>query len=314
MPNIEYELNEKIHAIIINPYLTWEDFCANCDLIKKYNIKNISTSLNYLDDFKNRLSNYSANINALISYPLADLPVTFIEELVNFAKDKGANGIEYIPNFINLSKRNLENFQKKLVDPINQGQLKWNKNSTIIILSILLITTSLALIQVTLPLDLVKGGVYRNALSKEIISLIISIQLILLLFLQWPVGSWISKKERLFGLKFSLINFTFASFLLFISSYLNIPAFYLISLALILVSLGTASFLPTSTDVVFRIAPSNKKGFALALLSQCFAMGYFFGPFISGRILDLFGYASIIWLSISCCCFVVFTILFRRLF
>jgi len=211
-------------------------------------------------------------------------------------------------------KRNLENFQKKFVDPINQGQLKWNKNSTIIILSILLITTSLALIQVTLPLDLVKGGVYRNALSKEIISLIISIQLILLLFLQWPIGSWISKKGRLFGLKFSLINFSFASFLLFISSYLNISAFYLISLALILVSLGTASFLPTSTDVVFRIAPSNKKGFALALLSHCFAMGYFFGPFISGRILDLFGYASVIWLSISCCCFIAFTILFKRLF
>ena len=114
MPNIEYELNEKIHAIIINPYLTWEDFCANCDLIKKYNIKNISTSLNYLDDFKNRLSNYSANIKALISYPLADLPVTFIEELVNFAKDKGANGIEYIPNFINLSKRNLETFATEI--------------------------------------------------------------------------------------------------------------------------------------------------------------------------------------------------------
>jgi len=114
MSNIEYELNEKIHAIIINPYLTWEDFCANCDLIEKHNIKNISTSLNYLDDFKNRLSNYSANINALISYPLADLPVTFIEELVNFAKDKGANGIEYIPNFINLSKRNLETFAAEI--------------------------------------------------------------------------------------------------------------------------------------------------------------------------------------------------------
>ncbi len=114
MLNIEYELNEKIHAIIINPYLTWEDFCTNCDLIKKYNIKNISTSLNYLDDLKNRLSNYSANINALISYPLADLPVTFIEELVNFAKDKGANGIEYIPNFINLYKRNLESFAAEI--------------------------------------------------------------------------------------------------------------------------------------------------------------------------------------------------------
>ena len=114
MTNIENELNEKIHAIVINPYLTWEDFCANCDLIEKYNIKNISTSLNYLDDLKNCLCNYSANINALISYPLADLPVTFIEELVNFAKDKGANGIEYIPNFINLSKRNLETFAAEI--------------------------------------------------------------------------------------------------------------------------------------------------------------------------------------------------------
>ena len=114
MPNIDYELNKKIHAIIINPYLTWEDFRVNCDLIKKYNIKNISTSLNYLDDFQNRLSNYSANINALISYPLADLPVTFIEELVNFAKDNGANGIEYIPNFINLSKRNLETYAAEI--------------------------------------------------------------------------------------------------------------------------------------------------------------------------------------------------------
>ena len=166
----------------------------------------------------------------------------------------------------------------------------------------------------TLPLDLVKGGVYRDLLSKEITSLIISFQLILLLFLQWPIGSLISKKGRLFGLKFSLINFSFASFLLFISSYLTTSAFYFISLALILISLGTASFLPTSTDVVFRIAPSNKKGFALALLSQCFAMGYFFGPFVSGRILDVFGYAAIIWLSISFCCLMIFLIIFRKIF
>jgi len=114
MPNIEYELNEKIHAILINPYLTWEEFSANCDLIKKYNIKNISTSLNYLADFKNSLINYNASINALISYPLADLPISFIEELVCFAKDNGANGIEYIPNFINLSKSKVETFAAEI--------------------------------------------------------------------------------------------------------------------------------------------------------------------------------------------------------
>jgi len=110
MSNIEYELNEKIHAIIINPYLKWDDFISNCDLIKKYNIRNISTSLNYLSYLKNAMSNHSVNINALISYPFADLPISFIEEFVGFAKDKGANGIEYMPNFINLSKRNTDTF------------------------------------------------------------------------------------------------------------------------------------------------------------------------------------------------------------
>tara|TARA_B100000945_G_scaffold203011_1_gene163175 strand:+ start:54 stop:713 length:660 start_codon:yes stop_codon:yes gene_type:complete len=121
MFNIEYELNEKIHAIIINPYIKWDDFCANCDLIKKYNIKNISTSLNYLSYLKNCLGNYSANINALISYPLADLPVSFIEGLVYCAKDKGANGIEYIPNFINLSKGNLETFADEIEQVKSSG-------------------------------------------------------------------------------------------------------------------------------------------------------------------------------------------------
>ena len=211
-------------------------------------------------------------------------------------------------------KNTLENSQNNALDLIKFHQESWNKNTIIIVSSIVLITTSLALIQVTLPLDLVKGGVYRDALNDQIIGFIISFQLILLLILQWPIGSWISNKGKLFGLKFSLINFAFASLLLFISSYLNIGVFYFVFFAIILISLGTSSFLPTSTDVVFSIAPSNKKGYALALLSQCFAMGYFFGPLISGRILDLFGYASIIWLVIFFFCFSMFTVILKKLF
>ena len=121
MTNIEHELNKKIHAIVINPYLTWDNFSANCDLIKKYNIKNISTSLNYLADLKNCLSHHSPNINVLISYPLADLPVSFLRELVCFAKEKGANGIEYTPNFIKLSKRQLETFASEIEQVKSSG-------------------------------------------------------------------------------------------------------------------------------------------------------------------------------------------------
>ncbi len=211
-------------------------------------------------------------------------------------------------------KNTLKNSQEKALNHIKTYQDKWHKSIIIIVSSVILITTSLALIQVTLPLDLVKGGVYREVLNEKLISFIISFQLILLLILQWPVGSWISKKGKLFGLKFSLINFALASLLLFISSYLNIEAFYLVFIAILLISLGTSSFLPTSTDVVFSIAPSNKKGYALALLSQCFAMGYFFGPIISGRVLDLYGYASIMWIAISFFCFLMFALIFKKSF
>ena len=122
MSNIEYELNERIHAIIINPYLTLDSLSANCDVIKKYNIRNISTSLNYLIYLKEFLSNYRVNINAFISYPFADIPIPFIEELVCYAKDNGATGIEYTPNYINLSKKNIDNFALE-IERVNATEL-----------------------------------------------------------------------------------------------------------------------------------------------------------------------------------------------
>ncbi len=122
MFNINYELNEKIHATLINPYLSLEELNANCDLIKKFNIRNISTSLNFLSHIKNALSNHKVNINTLISYPFADLPINFIDEIVCYAKDAGASGIEYTPYFLNLYKNNLNSFASEL-ESINSSEL-----------------------------------------------------------------------------------------------------------------------------------------------------------------------------------------------
>ena len=122
MLNVDYELNEKIHATIINPYLSWDDLNANCNLIQEYNIRNVSTSLNFLSQIKNLLSNHKVNINTLISYPFADLPIDFIDEFVCYAEDAGANGIEYTPNFLNLSKNNLNAFANE-IESINDSEL-----------------------------------------------------------------------------------------------------------------------------------------------------------------------------------------------
>ena len=151
-------------------------------------------------------------------------------------------------------------------------------------------------------------------ISKNFTSYIISLQLILLLILQWPIGSWLAIKGRLFGLKFSLLNFFFASSTLYISSYLSKSGVYIMIIAILFCSLGISSFLPTCTDVIFKIAPCRKRGFALALLSQCFALGYFIGPLIAGRILDFYGNASILWYSISLACVLMYLRIFKMEF
>ena len=99
-----------------------EELNVNCDLIKQYNIRNVSTSLNFLCHIKNSLNNNKVNINTLISFPFADLPIDFIDEFISYAKDGGASGIEYTPNFINLSRNNLNTFASE-IESINASEL-----------------------------------------------------------------------------------------------------------------------------------------------------------------------------------------------
>ena len=205
----------------------------------------------------------------------------------------------------------LDIYQKNSQKLENLAQDNWDKNSFAITLAIILITTCLALIQVTLPLDFVKGGIIRTPISKNLTSYIVSFQLILLFIFQWPVGFWLSNKGRLFGLKFSLLNFFFTTIFLFISSYLIDSGIYLMIFSIIFCTLGISSFLPTCTDVILKIAPNRKRGFALAILSQCFALGYFIGPLISGRIIDYYGNASLIWASISFACLTIYSRIFK---
>tara|TARA_Y100000589_G_C27107955_1_gene610969 strand:+ start:120 stop:773 length:654 start_codon:yes stop_codon:yes gene_type:complete len=122
MSNIKYELNEKINAIFINPFLSLDEFNINCNLIKKYNIRNISTTLNYLPYLKNTFENYKIKINTLISYPLADCPDILIDQIIDYAIDEGADGIDYLPKFFNLSMNEDEKFANN-IEKISKKEL-----------------------------------------------------------------------------------------------------------------------------------------------------------------------------------------------
>ena len=112
--NKDYEFNEKIHSIILNPYLSKKSFENNIYLIKKYNIKNISTSLNFLSYVKNIFPLSNIKVNTLISYPFGDLPTDFVKDLILYAKDAGSQRIEYTPKFFTLSNNNDEEFAKDI--------------------------------------------------------------------------------------------------------------------------------------------------------------------------------------------------------
>ena len=112
--NKDYEFNEKIHSILLNPYLSKESFTNNINLIKKYNIKNISTSLNYLSYVKDNFPLSNIKIHTLISYPFADLPNNFVQELIDYAKDAGSEAIEYTPKFFTLSNNKDEEFARDI--------------------------------------------------------------------------------------------------------------------------------------------------------------------------------------------------------
>ena len=121
MSENDYELNEVIHATLLNPYLSKENFQINCELLTKYNIRNISTSLCFLKYLKDSIIYKNCKINALISYPLADIPSKFLCELINYAEEYGANGIEFLPSFFYLSDSKEEDFAKEIEILIQSG-------------------------------------------------------------------------------------------------------------------------------------------------------------------------------------------------
>ena len=121
MSENDYDFNEVIHATLLNPYLSKETFDNNCASIMKYNIKNISTSLYFLKYLKDSINYKNCKINALISYPLADIPSKFLYEIVNYAKEFGANGIEFLPRFFYLSDSKEEDFASEIEILIQSG-------------------------------------------------------------------------------------------------------------------------------------------------------------------------------------------------
>ena len=200
--------------------------------------------------------------------------------------------------------RNLNSNGTEQRDQRASSRLPWLLPLLPVLMISVVATGILALQQSALPLDLVRGGLVRPALSESHSSALIALQLTLLVSLQWPVGRWLAERSVAFGLGLSLAGFSLGCSLIALSSLFE-NGTILVLAALLPMAFAQAAFLPTATQAVVEETPPEHRGFAMALFSQCFAISAIVAPLAGGALLDLQNNGFLLWLLMGGACLVV---------
>jgi len=133
-------------------------------------------------------------------------------------------------------------------------------------------------------------------------ALLVGLQLVLLLLLQWPVGRWLADRPVQVGLRLSLQAFVLGASLLALSGLFAVTSLPLVWLAQLPLALGLAAFLPTATEAVVELSPAASRGLAMALFSQCFALSALVAPLLAGRMLDAQDHGVGVWSGLAVVC------------
>lgn len=172
------------------------------------------------------------------------------------------------------------------------------------VLAISIVATGMvSLLQSALPLDLVRGGLERPALSEAWSGVLLAFELGWLVVLQWPVGNWVSQRSLRFGLGIGLCSFAVGCVLLACSALWS-GGVGLIALAVLPMAFGKAAFLPTAAEAMIEETPLEHRGLAMALFSQCFAISATGAPLVAGALLDRQGHGLLLWLLMAALCIV----------
>ena len=197
--------------------------------------------------------------------------------------------------------------ESSVSDPMEAG---WRWLTPLLpVLAISIVATGMiALRQSALPLELVRGGLSRPAVSEAGSGALIALQLTLLVLLQWPVGNWVARRSLRFGLGVGLGAFVIGCLLLASSAFWS-GGMALISLAMVPLAFGEAAFLPSAAEAMVEETPLQHRGLAMALFSQCFAISATGAPLLAGALLDQQGHGVQLWLLMAAVCLVMLPLL-----
>lgn len=180
------------------------------------------------------------------------------------------------------------------------------------ILLVSLVATAVpVLMQSALPLDLVRGSLQRAPMSDSLGALLVGVQLVLLLLIQWPIGRALAERPVHAGLRLSVLAFAAGALLLGLSAWDGRAGLALVLLAQVPLAVGLAAFLPTATEAVVELSPPDRQGLAMALFSQCFAISALIAPPLSGWLLDHQGHGVGVWSGLLLALLLVLPLLSR---
>ena len=181
--------------------------------------------------------------------------------------------------------------------------LRWLLPLVPVLVVSIVATGMVALLQSALPLDLVRGGLQRPALNEAWSGFVIALELGWLVLLQWPVGNWVAKRSLRFGLGIGLCSFSLGCLLLACSALWE-NGLVLIAMAVMPMAFGKAAFLPTAAEAMIEETPLARRGLAMALFSQCFAISATGAPLMAGALLDAQGHGLVLWLLMAALCLI----------
>ena len=171
----------------------------------------------------------------------------------------------------------------------------------------LFITGVMTLLQSILPLDLLNGGLVRPPITEQSVATLVTVKLIALAILQWPVGYLIRNKNSYYKFRFCLISLIIGFILLSLSTLL-IDGYFLIILSFIPLTISLCIFLPSASDAIIKSSPKEFRGSAIALYSQCFGVSALIVPWMAGKLIDNYDTAIQLWILVIIFCILIIPI------
>ena len=108
-------ISNVIHQAILNPHLDKENLIQFCDGSKQNGFAGLCTSLSHLSIARERLGSKSTTkLIAVIAFPFGFIPTYNKLKEAEYAIDKGAEELDFVPNYFALQEEKIELFAEEI--------------------------------------------------------------------------------------------------------------------------------------------------------------------------------------------------------